>query len=117
MEFPLYTFKDSEGTSVERAVNAMGRIGPSTYHALVSTILATIVLGFSKSFVFEIFFKCLFLVTIIGGSHGLIFLPVLLAFLGGDQSRSQGDKMTSVEDGAIANKVKDTQVLGKVQGA
>jgi predicted RND superfamily exporter protein len=78
-----HTFTDSPGDSQDRAVNALARIGPSTFNAVVSTILAVVVLASSKSFVFEVFFKILCLVSVIAGGHGLWLLPVLLGMLGG----------------------------------
>ena len=42
---------------------------------MLSTLLAVIIIGFSKSYVFRVFFKALFLTVLIGGAHGLLFLP------------------------------------------
>jgi len=76
-----HAFTDSSGTSENRAMSALQRIGPSVFHAVFSTFLAVVVLGFSKSFVFEVFFKILCLVSLIGGGHGLWLLPMLLGQL------------------------------------
>lgn len=46
-----------EGTSTERAVGALRRIGPSVFNAVVSTIIAVAAVAFSSSFVFRVFFK------------------------------------------------------------
>ena len=43
-----------------------------------------VVIGFSTSYVFVVFFKAFFLVTVIGGLAGLWLLPTLLALFGGD---------------------------------
>jgi predicted RND superfamily exporter protein len=79
-----HVFKDSYGNSMDRAAETLQRIGPSVFHAIFSTILAVCVLSFSKSFVFVVFFKVLFLVCVIAGAHGIWFLPVVLGILGGD---------------------------------
>ena len=79
-----HMFKESRGSSKERAVEAMARIGPSVFNAVISTFLAVLVMAWSKSFIFQIFFKALFLVTVIAGAHGLWLLPVLLSIFGGD---------------------------------
>merc|ERR1711990_540511 len=90
----------SVGSSVERSLAAMTRIGPSVFHAPFSTLLAVLVIGFSKSYVFQVFFKVLFLVTTIAGAHGLLLLPVLLSMVGG---------AASAEDGALPEEPKEAK--------
>lgn len=79
-----HMFKTSTGSAAERSCKALGRIGPSVLNAIISTFLAVVVIGFSNSYVFRIFFKALFLVTVVAGAHGLWLLPVLLSIFGGD---------------------------------
>jgi predicted RND superfamily exporter protein len=86
-----HIFKESYGSMQERAIQAMTRIGPSVFHALFSTILAVIVLSRSKTYVFEVFFKVLFLVTMIAGFKGLWLLPVVLSVVGGSQEKPPDD--------------------------
>lgn len=81
-----HMFVESTGTSRERAIAALERIGPSVFNAVVSTMLAVIVVGFSKSYVFRVFFKALFLTVLLGGAHGLVFLPTVLSLLGGSKA-------------------------------
>lgn len=83
-----HCFKDSSGNSETRSIKSLERIGPSVFHALISTVMAIIVIGFSKSYIFKVFFKVIFLVTTIAGSHGLVLLPALLAVVGGDKSEA-----------------------------
>jgi predicted RND superfamily exporter protein len=106
-------FKDGKGTSAERALEALTRIGPSVFNALVSTILAVVVLAFAKSFVFEVFFRILLLVTLISGSHGLVLLPVLLSLLGGDNLDS--GKPKDAEAGVKGTEIgaKDAEIGAK----
>jgi len=85
-----HMFRESTGTSRERAIAAMERIGPCTFNAVLSTLLAVVVVGFSDSYVFRIFFKVLFLVVVIAGAHGLWLLPAILSLVGG--SKAAGDK-------------------------
>jgi predicted RND superfamily exporter protein len=82
-----HSFVNSPGESDDRAVAALARIGPSVFNAVLSTILAVLVLSGSKSFVFEVFFKILCLVSMIAGGHGLWLLPALLGLLGGSSGR------------------------------
>jgi hypothetical protein len=79
-----HVFLHSKGLAVERAHQAFTNIGPSVFHAIISTVLAVLVLARSKSYVFVTFFKLLFLVTFVAGSHGLLLLPAVLSFVGGD---------------------------------
>merc|ERR1711990_780510 len=81
----------SVGSSVERSLAAMTRIGPSVFHAPFSTLLAVLGIGFAKSYVFQVFFKVLFLVSTIAGAHGMLLLPVLLSLVGGDAASEQDD--------------------------
>jgi len=98
-----HIFKESYGSTEERAIKAMTRIGPSVFHALFSTILAVIVLARSKSYVFEVFFKVLFLVTMIAGFKGLWLLPTVLSVVGGAQEEPQDDKIAAEpQDNKIA---------------
>jgi len=80
-----HMFKESTGTPRERAIAAVERIGPCTFNAVFSTFLAVIVVGFSESYVFRIFFQVLFLVVTIAGLHGLWLLPVILSIVGGSK--------------------------------
>jgi len=80
-----HMFVASNGTSSERSIRALKRIGPSVFNAICSTLLAVMVLGFSKSYIFRVFFKALFLTILFGGSVGLWLLPVLLSIFGGDK--------------------------------
>merc|ERR1711865_1291285 len=99
-----HVFTHAYGTSTERAVGAVARIGPCVFNAVMSTILAVLVLSMSKSYIFRTFFKALCLVCIIGGAHGLWLLPALLAVFGGDKD--------SGDDGVIKTDKKVEQNAG-----
>ena len=59
---------------------------------------AVVVIGNSKSYVFVIFFRALFLVVTIGGIHGLWLLPALLALVGGSSVEHGGAKVQPDSD-------------------
>lgn len=110
-----HAFKESSGTGQERSMKSLTRIGPSVFHALFSTIIAIVVIGFSKSYIFKVFFKIIFLVTIIAGSHGLWLLPALLSLVGGENHESDGseDSAVDVEKVVVGAGVKvDDQSMG-----
>merc|ERR1711979_92495 len=95
-----HSFKESKGKRNARAVEAVSRIGPSVFHALLSTILALVVLSVSKTYVFRVFFKVLFLVTMIAGWKGLWLLPVVLSLVGGDEE-SQVSPVDAKKEGEV----------------
>merc|ERR1712151_1090086 len=79
-----HAFNSAVGSSSDRALESLTRLGPCVWHAIFSTFLAVMALAFTNSFVFEVFFKILCLVCIIAGAHGLWLLPVVLSIIGGD---------------------------------
>jgi predicted RND superfamily exporter protein len=129
-----HVFKDSTGGrrsvffggkfvhgNADRAIQTLVRIGPSVFHTIFSTILAVLVLSFSKSFVFVVFFKVLFLICVIAGAHGLWFLPIVLSIVGSEQQRNapvypetaidesdvKGDELTNVIPSELSEKTVD----------
>lgn len=97
-----HMFKESAGSSKERAKQALVRIGPAVIQAIISTFLAVVVLAFSKSFVFVVFFKCIFLVVFIAGGHGLWAVPVVLSFFGGSKEASEEQKSEQAKGVSIS---------------
>lgn len=78
-----HAFMATSGKSKdERIKHAVIEIGPAVFNGGFSTFLAFAILMVSQSFAFTIFFKVFFLVVVFGLYHGLVFLPVLLSFIG-----------------------------------
>ncbi|XP_013382604.1 protein patched homolog 1 [Lingula anatina] len=77
-----HMFMTELGTRNERAKTTIGDMGPAVFNGGFSTFLAFVLLAFSGSYVFQVFFKVFFGVVVYGLFHGLIYLPVILSWLG-----------------------------------
>ncbi|GMH39728.1 hypothetical protein BSKO_07626 [Bryopsis sp. KO-2023] len=84
-----HAFLASTGTANERMIKALVQLGPAVFHGAMSTFMAVLVLSLSESYIFETFFRSLFLCVILGLAHGIILLPVALSILA-PKSQSSG---------------------------
>jgi Niemann-Pick C1 protein len=66
----------------QRVTRTLGELGTPILLGAITIILGVIPLGAASSQVFRVFFKCFAFIVLIGWAHGLIFVPVLLSFIG-----------------------------------
>ncbi|CAG9463465.1 unnamed protein product [Pedinophyceae sp. YPF-701] len=76
-----HAFMSCGGDPNERVVETLSTMGTAVLSGGMSTWLAVLLIGASESYVFEVFFRSLFLCTTLGISHGLILLPVVLSLV------------------------------------
>ena len=69
-------------TRNERVSSALQRCGETIVHDAICLILGIILLPFGQSYLFETFFKSMFIAILLGLWHALVLLPTLLSFIG-----------------------------------
>lgn len=75
-------FLEHVGSRKERAIKALGSMGPPVFYAGFSTFLAIIVLAGAESYIFRVLFLGFLFLIVLAFLHGLILGPILLSLVG-----------------------------------
>merc|ERR1719508_534512 len=105
-------FSSSEGCATSRTKAALTSLGPAVFNGGVTTLLAVIVLPFSRSHIFVTFFKVFALTVLYGLFHGLVLLPVLLTTLGLSEQNAQETNENKIDATQTKAKTKKSDVSG-----
>lgn len=71
----------TEWITISITLTLATRVGPAVFNGGISTLLAFVLLATSSSYVFLSFFKIFLLICLLGLTHGLLVLPVLLVLV------------------------------------
>lgn len=78
----LLRYYESPGNRYEKTVDMLQTMGASILVGSISTFLGTLPLAFSSSEIFSTVFVAFMGLVLMGASHGLILLPVVLSIIG-----------------------------------
>lgn len=118
-------FMKQTGSKRDRAMKALGEMGPSVVVGIVSTkFLGVIVLAFAPSTLFKLYYFRMYLFIIVCGAfNGLMLLPVLLTYIGPEpdkelieESKRDLAKMLAVSGGEKTALLKDDKLSNTMTG-
>lgn len=91
----LLRYYETPGNRTEKVVQVIRSMGASVMLGGVTTFLGTIPLAFSTSEIFRTVFIAFISLVVLGISHGLILLPVLLSVIGPEEQIYMGSQITA----------------------
>lgn len=100
-------------TRSDRAIAALGALGPPVFYAGFSTFLAIIVLAFATSYIFKVLFLGFLELILIGMAHGLIFCPLVLSLIGPKGFYSTEEEKQAADNSLVARLVGDDALEAK----
>jgi Niemann-Pick C1 protein len=105
------SFNDARGSRAQRAYAALNDMGPSVFSGITMTkFFGVVVLAFAPSQLFQLYYFRMYLtIVVLAALHGLMFLPVLLSFIGPAQNNIWANFYQCCSG---ANKPKDDRIAG-----
>ena len=98
---------------MERAKASLHDICPAVLNGGMTTFLALVVLADSNSHAFLTFFKVFFLTVVFGMFHGVVFLPALMSWIGGDNKKDDVSQIANTNTEAVS-KLNKISLLDKI---
>ncbi|KAB7507922.1 Patched domain-containing protein 3 [Armadillidium nasatum] len=92
-------------TSKDRVRECLYNLGLPVIQGGLSTIIGVLVLVIAPSYIFQTFFRIVFLVIFFGIVHGTLLLPVMLSLLGPGSCTKHEDEENSVECSYDVNEI------------
>lgn len=104
----LLRYYETPGNRQEKVIEVLRSMGSSVLMGGITTFLGTIPLAFSSSEIFTTVFIAFITLVVLGISHGLILLPVLLSIFGPEDtvylgSRTEKQQNDTLTDDKIGN--------------
>merc|ERR1712048_1211058 len=90
--FLRFLESDSSMSREDRVKETLQTMGSSIFVGGVSTFLGVVPVALSTSFVLRNIFACFFAMVVLGICHGLMFLPVVLSFVGPTTTTTSSDR-------------------------
>ena len=116
----LLRYYETPGNRQEKVIEVLRSMGSSVLMGGITTFLGTIPLAFSSSEIFTTVFIAFIALVVLGITHGLILLPVLLSIVGPEDTvymgsmteteRTDHSKSVSVEKSGVVDDEEDDEM-------